>query len=103
MFKLSDIGRFQDLKACLRAKKPSPAITELYIEANRNAKTGLEGRFITACVQEDQHEQAMAENMPHGADYNEKSDKLYIYPESGSKSHSFNNPFEQKSVDIEKT
>lgn len=105
MFKLSDTRRFQNLKASLRVKKPSPALTELYIEANRNARDGLEGRFITACVQEDQYEQAMAEYMPSGANYNDKASKLYICSESlaGSESHSLNNPLKQTGKRAEKT
>ena len=105
MFKLSDTRRFQNLKASLRAKKPSPALTELYIEANRNARNGLEGRFITACVQEDQYEQAMAEHTPYGANHNDKTDKLYIYSESfaRSESHSLNNPLEKRGRRTEKT
>lgn len=104
MSKLPGTRLFQDLKVCLCPKKPSPALTELYIEANRNAKTGLEGRFITACVQEDHYEQAVEVYMPHGADHNEKLDKLYIYSESftRSDSQSMNNPFERKGKSTEK-
>ena len=105
MLKLPPIRRFRDLKACLLAKKPSPALTELYIEANRNAKNGLEGRFVGACVQEDQYEQAAHEYMPYGAEYNDKVDKLYIYPESfaGSELQSLDDPLEQKGESTEKT
>jgi hypothetical protein len=103
MSKLPGTRLFQDLKAC--AKKPSPALTQLYIEANRNAKTGLEGRFITACVQEDHYEQAVEVYMPHGAEHNEKLDKLYIYSESftGSESHFMNDLFERKGKRTQET
>ena len=104
MFKLPATRQFQNLKTCIYTKKPSPALTELYLEANRNAKTGLEGRFIRACIQEDKFKQEVDEYMPYGADYNDTLDKLHIHPESfaGSESQSLNDPIERKGKGTEK-